>query len=236
MLLFRGRKAFVEHLITNIAIAFGGAILAWSGVFVYQFIRAPSLIQAAAVQNAKDTAKRDQKTEDEAELKRQLADKDSTIRDREGEIKKLKGRPPCRNGSGSADRISPPIFSDTEKILLTNSLKAGRGNAITIVTVGGTHATAVSSQIQDAFREAGWTVQINVIGSLNITIAGGAISGRVELEGLYLIAGNSQSPAVQTIVSSFEMSRHAVSLNGSTVLRPRGDITLYVVYGNRPPS
>ncbi len=89
VLLIRGRKAFKEHLVTNIAIAFGGAILTWFCVFAYQFVRAPYLIQA----DAKQDAKRAQKAEDEAELQRQLSAKDSVIKAQEGEIQRLRNRP-----------------------------------------------------------------------------------------------------------------------------------------------
>jgi len=48
-----------------------------------------------------------------------------------------------------------------------------------------------------------------------------------------LIAAHPDDPAVQTVVSGFELARHPVSLNGSRVLRPRGEITLYVALDNK---
>lgn len=38
----RGRKAFKEHIITNIGIAFGGALITWLLVFVWIFIHLPA--------------------------------------------------------------------------------------------------------------------------------------------------------------------------------------------------
>jgi hypothetical protein len=95
-------------------------------------------------------------------------------------------------------------------------------------------ASALSSQIQEAFAKAGWAIRPSIIGSLNVTVLGSGGGGRVDIEGLYLIAPHPENPVVRLIVSAFEQARHPVSLNGSTVLEPLGEVTLYVIFGNRP--
>jgi hypothetical protein len=126
------------------------------------------------------------------------------------------------------------LFSDAEKIVLTNNLKTNNGPQITIVTVGGTESAALSSQIQEAFTKAGWSISLSAIGTMNIMVMGNAGAQRVDVHGVYLIAVHPEIPAVKQIVSAFEFAGHPVSLNGSSVLRPEGDITLYVALDNSP--
>jgi hypothetical protein len=51
VLAIRGRKAFVEHIIANIGIAFGGAILTWLLVYAWIFIRMPAKTLAESEDN-----------------------------------------------------------------------------------------------------------------------------------------------------------------------------------------
>jgi len=125
------------------------------------------------------------------------------------------------------------LLTDTEKLVLFRALKSSAGSGISLITVGGTDSSALSSEIKETFELAGWQVSQSFIGSLNITVGGDAGGGRADVHGLYLIAIHPDAPAVQTIVSGFELARHPVSLNGSRVLRPRGEITLYVALDNK---
>jgi hypothetical protein len=205
------------------------ATLFASGLMLFNLFRAPYLIYIAEYAKAQGRVENAEEGKASAEDAMQTAD--AKVRALE---KQLAERPAS---SHSQQTVAPsgqsPLFSGAEKIVLTNWLKEGHGNAIRIVTVGGTEASAISSQIQEAFGNAGWTIQNDIIGSLNITVVGGGGGGRVEVRGLYLIAVYPEGAAVRTIVSSFEQAKHPVSLNGSTVLRPRGDITLYVIFGNQ---
>jgi hypothetical protein len=144
-------------------------------------------------------------------------------------------REPKAEGPAATPQTTPSaiLLSDTEKLVLFRALKSSAGNQISLITVGGTDSSALSSQIKEAFELAEWQVSQSFIGSLNITVVGDAGGGRVDVHGLYLIALHPDDPAVQTIVSGFEMARHPVSLNGSRVLRPRGEITLYVALDNK---
>jgi hypothetical protein len=137
----------------------------------------------------------------------------------------------CQNAkSVSVAKPQSPTFSNAEAIVLANRLSEAKGNTVTIVTVGGVESSAISGQIQEAFKKAGWIVNSGTIGQMNITVVGDSGGGRVDVRGLQLIARQPTDPAVANIVSSFEQARHPVSLNGSRFLQPRGAITLYVAF------
>ncbi len=210
----------------------GLTLVAWMGLFSWISVR--TIYREHGTLASDNATLKNRIGEIEAakqQAENKVSDQQKEIDSLKTEIKRGHAVTPAMQGHAP----SGPTLSDTEEIVLGKSLEQGRGNSIVIVTVGGTDAMAISSQIQDVFRKAGWIVQPSVIGSLNVTVAGSANAGRVEFEGLYLIAPNPNTPAVQSIVSGFSMARHTASLNGSPFLQPRGDITLYVIYGNRAP-
>jgi hypothetical protein len=134
-----------------------------------------------------------------------------------------------RAGDGGSGAPSI-VFSDSERLVLKEGLEPGRGAEIMVVQVGGVDARAVGTQIRDAFTNAGWKVTEGYVGQLSATVVDASGAGAVEPRGLYLITQRTDQQASTTILSAFENARHPVSVNGSRVLRPRGDMTLYVVY------
>jgi hypothetical protein len=88
--LIRGKQAFREHVIANIAIAFAGAILTWSLVFGWHLAHAPFLVQGDSIRHARA----EQKNTDDQQLRTQLAVKDSKIEAQGHEISALRSAPP----------------------------------------------------------------------------------------------------------------------------------------------
>jgi hypothetical protein len=85
VLLIRGWAHFVEHLIANIAIAFGGAVVTWLLVYIWLFVRTPNVLQDEAAQRASEN----RRTQDQGATK-SLTDQ---IASQQREIDALKNAP-----------------------------------------------------------------------------------------------------------------------------------------------
>jgi hypothetical protein len=168
--------------------------------------------------------------------RRKRAEKDLTIivqstgkSTRDGVIRDIKESPIKveLNGVAPEPKVIP---SEAERIILSKMLAIGEVGNITVATVGNVVASSVAEVIASVFREARWNVSRSSTGSLNVIVAGGGSGGRVDFEGIYLVSRNPSNPLLRTITAAFEQARHPLS--ASVFLRPIGDLTIYVVYGN----
>jgi hypothetical protein len=107
VLLCRGWKPFVEHLIANIAIAFGGAVITWLLVFVWVFVNPPAKMLMESSANLA------QVIQEKQEFSRQINFLNATV---EGLRQLPKNPPPAGGGHQTLDNTAQ-IQAAVRKVL-----------------------------------------------------------------------------------------------------------------------